>query len=744
MKEFLDLKSCVRRGNVERDLAWLQKGSPVIPLYVANGAVGGCVDEFGLHSRPDFDTNYGRTHLAHVDHYSKRHDNGGHVLRAFCNVQAMDGHGRTPGLGLLEEYHQELDLWTAACTTEWKERSRYQTRAYASFDQPQLWVWELEQDLAEKDDALTVNWEFDVRANENNARTDNKRLDALDITIEQVEDGLWRIVSKTDTVSTELFLLVEGGKAERDGSCLKVQSGGTHVTMRALFIDRHLPEVILQEPGTFLRRGDHFERHTGAVRDLWENCGMLDLPEGTPESAWWPRWTYYLRSSLSPNPSHIQVATGLNANIWAHGFPQDQWYVMTALPRLGLHDLTRAQLPYYNDDLDAYRRYTKRMCKRPGVFFPWEAPFEDLDHFELDGPTNDNAYQFHNAAYVVAMVWESFLVHRDLDFLREHADLIEGVAEFLDSNCEEGPSGYIFRNDEIPLRSQDEATASGAETVQPLCAVWGSMYVFKAYQEMCRLLEHDESDLQKRTADILATGFDFSALVREDGTMRTSATDPRPHGCQKHPPQLNPLTYVPQADWMDYEPVVQSWRNRHELCLHTREPRTLGWTFGQFAFASARMRDGAELQKDLALVAPARAVDSDWIQYYESSHRLGWVNKKAYYFTVMGLYVMALLDTMVQDYRGVVEFFPALLPRWEGNPAAFRNLHLRGGLTASGRMDGDRIQCELTATQDVESHLIIHSDGRFVLEGETNRNFSGGETVAFRLKAGEKIKITST
>jgi hypothetical protein len=94
-----DIAACVRRGNVHRNLHWLRKGIGFVPSYVANGAVGGCLDEFGLHARANHDMDYGRTHVTHVDHYSRRHGNGGHVLRSFGHLLATDGLGREPGLG---------------------------------------------------------------------------------------------------------------------------------------------------------------------------------------------------------------------------------------------------------------------------------------------------------------------------------------------------------------------------------------------------------------------------------------------------------------------------------------------------------------------------------------------------------------------------------------------------------------------------------------------------------------------
>ncbi len=741
-----DLPAAVRRGNVTRDLQWLQKGLAFVPCYVANGAMGGCVDEFGLHSKGNFDIDQGRTHLAHVDHFSRRDDNGGHVLRALGHLTARGLRDEPPGLGLLSEWRQELDLWTATCTTGWTERSSFATAVYASWATPQLWSWRLDQQLVDPADALTLRLDFDVREQENHdRRSEAKLMHELSVEIEPAGKETWRIVSTTDCRRTELLLRVEDAQVAVEEAAMVLRPGPSGARLLALVIDEHLPDDLREDPTGFLARDDHDARHRQAVEEHWRRSGVLELPDVGPEARWWPRYAYYLRSSLSPTPSHIQVATGLNANIWGHGFPQDQWYVMLSLPRLGLHELTETQLHYYNDDLPAYERYTRRMIHREGVFFPWEAPFEDLDHFELDGPTNANAYQLHNAGYVVAMVWESWLVSRDEDFLRRHADLIEGVARFFAANTVRGEEGFVLRNDDIPLRSQDECTAHGAETVQPLCGVWSATYTFRACLETARIVDGRDEDLLARVREILDVGYEFSDLLRDDGTLRTSATDPRPHGLQKHPPQLNPLTYVPMGDWMDAEPVVRSWQHRYVLCRHTRQPTSLGWTFGQFALASARRQDGEALQEDLSLVAPARFADAEWMQFYESSCRHGWSHKKSYYFTVMGLYVMAMADALIQDYRGRVDILPAPLPRWGSQDLAFANLHLRDGLVAAGRREGGRLTVTLRATRDVETALRVHEAGAYELRIDGRvETFASGAEQPLDLKAGQEASIVQT
>ncbi len=743
-----NLSETVRRGNLRRDLDWLQKGLAFIPTYVANGSIGGLVDEFGLHSRCNYDTNNGRTHLAHVEHFSHRHDNGGHLLRALFNLKATGFRDEPPGLGLADRWEQELDLWTATCTTRWAERgSAFETRVYASWAMPHLWVWELDQDLANADDGLNLCLEFDVREAENNARKQlNKLMHDLEVVIEAAGDGLWKVVSKTDCRSSTLLFRVEDGEASVDGSRLRIRAG-KNLSLRLLYLDKNLPAAIADDPAAFLAREDHHTTHCDAALRHWEGTGMLRLPDGTPEASWWPLYAYYLPAVLPSEPSHILVADGLTANNWGHGFPQDQWYVMLPVARLGLKALNEAQLPYYTQDLDAYRRYTRRMAKRDGLLYPWEAPFENLDNFEKDGPTNHNAYQFHNSAYVFAMAWESYRIHRDRSFLENNFAMLEGVVEFYINNIELSGDGgkAIFRNDEIPLRCQDEAIVHGAETVQPICSVYASLYTLPRYLEAAETLGRGDSTLLKKAMMILDRGFDLDPLIREDGTLRTNATDPREHGEQKHPIQFNPLTYLPMKDWMDWEPVHETWKMRHLLCQKTREPTSLGWTFGQLAFSSARMRDGTAVEFDLGLVQRARYADPMWIQFYECSHRWGWTERIAFYFVTMQIYTKTILECLVQDCREAIEFFPALLPRWQGKPLAFRKLHLRDGLVADGAMDADgSVTLELAATRDIETPLRVLAPGAFTLDTPSVRTrFASGEAVTLSLSADQTAVVRS-
>ena len=742
---FSNLTAAVRRGNLRRDHHWLQQGLAFIPTYVANGSFGGLVDEFGLHTRANYTINNGRTHVAHVNHYSQRPDNGGHLLRSLFHMQATGFRGEPPGLGLVARWEQELDLWTACCTTQWAERgSQFATRVWASWAMPHLWVWELDQELADPGETLTLSLEFDVRAAENHKRgKPTMEMHELELTIEPVRDGFWRATSRTDCRESRLLFRIEDGEVSVEGSRLQIRAG-ERCSIRLLYLDAKLDAEIATAPETYLERADLWDKHTGAVQQHWETSGMLVLPEGTPEASWWPLYAYYLPAVLPSQPSHILVADGLTANNWGHGFPQDQWYVMLPVARLGLKAINEAQLPYYNQ-LDAFRRYTKRICKSDGIFYPWAAPFENIDGFETNGPTNPDTYQFHNAAYVFAMVWESYRIHRDEAFLRTYFPLLEGVVEFFAANTEIPEAGSaIFKNDDVPLRCQDEATPDGFLTIQPICAVWACLYTMPKWLEAAQTLGMPDSALTERVRAILKRGYDLDTLIRSDGTLRTSATDPRGHGEQKHPIQLNPLTYLPMAEWMDWQPVHATWQVRHLLCKKTRIPVSLGWTLAQIVFSSARMRDGQAVEHDLDLVQRARYADPMWIQFYECSNRWGWTERIAFYFVTMQIYTATLLECIVQDCRGAIEFFPALLPRWSGEPIAFRKLHLRDGLLASGFIHGETFELELTASLDSEFPLVVSLPGEFILiQGGETRAIAGKKPDTLRMAAGTTVQIHS-
>jgi hypothetical protein len=696
-------------------------------------------------SKPANDYDQGRRHFGYVNHYRRR-SYGGHDQASLLYITGTKQNGEAPGLADLTSYRQVLDLHTATLTTAWADSSRYRIRAFTSFATPQLFEMHFTCRLSRPEDALTVRLHFDtVWADNGNLRGFAE--ETPPVQLDFVQEGLtWRVRSTTNCRTTEMLIAVRNAPLVQEGSDLVLTLPSGQATLRLLIIGDELTGEAREELGAALPKASPqlFRAHKQAAQAFWEQSGNVVLPD-RPWSKVWLRSKYYLAASVPPLPSHIMATTGLNSNVFRHGFPQDMYYVVENLPRLGLFDLARAQMPYWRDNLDAVRRYTRRLADRDGAFYPWIPPFEQWDEFEVEKPANKDSYEFHNSGYVAAMVWHYYLATQDIEYLRAHVCVLEEIARFYVDITELGSTGPARIRHPL-LRSQDEASRYEGAKTNALCSVWSALYTFRAWREACRILDRDGGKLTEEVDAILAAGYDFSSLERPDGTLRTHAEDHRPLGQQKHPVQLNAIAYLPMRDFMDdYPPVRCSWERRYDLTLGARVPESRGWTLGEFALASARMRAPGELRHDLLMVQPARFADPLFIQFYESSCRVGWSHKKAYYFTTSGLYLQALTDAVVQCCRGTIDLFAALLPEWEDREICFNDIRVWGGVDVSGWWRKGEFEVTLSpmvdirlpvrVSRDVKGIVVKHSDGTGFL-------LPGNREMPVQFRAGEQVTLT--
>ena len=728
----------IREGTIRTGLDFFQTGQPFIPCYVANGWLGGCCDEFGFHSRPQFDMDHGRTGLGYQMHYVRRYW-GGHDLVQLAHLQATYADGRAPGLAGLESYHQELDLFTASLETNWScLGSRWSVRTWASWAVPQLYSWCIRQASGRPEDHLHLRLCFDTAAADNNARNDSRlHLQSPVIRITVLNGKTLSVSSTTNCRTTTLLVFGDGLDLHPEETSILVSIRDGSGTLKLLVLDQELAPDIAADPAAWLVSQDHWAGHLAAVARRWSS-GVIVLPPG-PAAQVWLRSRYYAIASLPPYSCHIQDPTGLCANIWGHGFPQDQYYVVEALPRLGLADIARVQMPVWGSALPEVLRYTRRLAGVEGAFYPWIPPFEDWGAFEVKGPTNPDSYEFHNSAYVSAMVMGIYRYTGDRCFLEEYLPLLREIARFYVAitRLPEKGGAYI----EHPLiRSQDEAMATDHHTRHPLCCLWSATYALRSWLEARRQLgDVGEPVLADQAGAILARHYDLDGLRRPEGGLKTCQNDPRPAGQQKHPVQLNPIALLPMPDLMSDPDVHYSWNHRLDLCHNARIPFSAGWTFGLFSLASARMRDGKALAADLALVQPARYADGRWIQFYESSCRNGWQHKKAYYFTTSGLYLQALTDAVIQDCRGYIDLCAALLPEWQGERIEVYGVTSLGGARIDGWYAAGR--CRFTITPKYSGPVTV----RMGLPGiwSINGNTAGdGATVTVEGQAGVALAVT--
>lgn len=718
------LSGKIRRGNFLYRKSFFQTGAPHVPIHVANGAVGGCFDEFGLQGRAQYHMDHGRTHLGYVNHYARNPRNGGHDMASLCVLDGRHADGAQPGLAGLAAYRQEFDLPTAVMETRWRgRRGEFQVEAFASFARQGLFFWRLVQRPAGEMDRLEAVLDFATGGIDGHAGGGQRNPALAERTVSGVRigSGAWHVTSATNCRATEVLCVVTGGGAEFSGGALQVRPGRSGCRILLLVLEREegRVEALLEE----LLQADHRAAHEKAARDFWAGGGLVDIPDPIAARVWL-RSRYFLKATLPAFPTHVPEPTGLNANIWGHGFAQDMFYVAQNLPRLGLDGLADAQFPIWLDMLPGVLRYTKRLTGCEGAFFPWAPPFEEMDGFEAGGATNPDSHEFHNSAYVAAMVWNAWLVGGDTDFLRRHLAILREVARFYCALSVEGPCGRM-RIAHPMVRSQDEHMAPGAFCESPLCAMVSARAAIGYYLEACGEIGQDDAELEERCRWIQEKGFDFEALQRPDGSLKTSINDTRPPGMQKHPVQLNAIALLPQVDVVEGVPGIEkAWRERMRLTALAEEPRSYGWTFALFALASARMGDGRALQEDLDLVQPARFADGLWFQFYESSCRHGWQHKKPYYFPASGLYLQALTDAVAQDWRGRIDFFRALPPAWLKGRTAFHGLRMRGGLTASGWYEEGRFEVTCRATRDFSGLIgVPEACGEFevCLKGGTTR-----------------------
>jgi hypothetical protein len=211
--------------------------------------------------------------------------------------------------------------------------------------------------------------------------------------------------------------------------------------------------------------------------------------------------------------------------------------------------------------------------------------------------------------------------------------------------------------------------------------------------EASEALDSQDNEMLNDAQDIARQVMTRQTLLRVEGWFSTYEGDLRPIGQQKHPVQLNPIAYLPMPEMtLPGSPCAIAWQNRFELTLDAKRPNTCGWTLGEFALASVRMRAPEEFEKDLLAIQPCRSADPRWIQFYESSFQEGWHLSKAYYFPMSGLYLQAFTDCLVQDWRGFIDVFACLLPCWRDRGISFSGLRARGDVILSGSWNAGMVQ----------------------------------------------------
>lgn len=728
------MANAVRRANVVYDLDSFQSGWPHVPPFISSGILGGCFDFYGFMDRPNTGTPEGRTVLGYTDHYF-RAEHGRHIQLTLAAIQAHCADGTPLNLVDCTALRQELDLLTGTLTTSFDLYGPATVAAFASQAAPNLLAMQVERRAREPGKELVVRIECDPLPFHNlDCRW---QAGPVDVRFELDGDRV-RVRSRTNAVETTWTVACEGGTLSTEGTAIVFRPAGAGKLK--VFVQREgCPgEELLERPFGALH-----EEHAAEWRRFWEEC-WADFPEERAQKVW-TRTNYYLASNFPTTPARPMCPTGVLSNIWGFYFPQDVYYVAENVPRLGHLTRARNALQYWLDHLPDVQEYCERIMGVKSAYYPWTPPYRDWADYERDGVTAADSYELHNSAYVVAMIWHYYLLTMDRGFLSEFLPVLEEVFRFYRNISSKNDTGaYDIYHEHA--RGQDEHSSTAGRLKNLLCAGYSAEYCARVLAEAAEIAGEADAALVAEARDVAACGYDRSRLLRPEGFYTTYEGDDRPPGSQKHPPQLNPIAFLPMPDMAESgSPVVAAWRRRYDITDRARRPHTCGWTYGEFFLSSVRMHAPEEAEKDLRAVQPCRAADPRWIQFYESSFIEGWHLRKAYYFTMSGLYLQGFTDTLMQDWRGRLELFPCLLPGWEGKEFSFAGFRARGGLRVSGQWQAGEFRVTIKPAGAASVKLSVSRPGVEVrASGQATGpgRFAGGEVVEFDFNGDAPIVLT--
>ncbi len=725
----------IRRANVVYDSAAFQTGSPHVPPYISNGILGGCFDHMGFQSRPNKGTPEGRTAVGYIDQYYMGRNTTRQIQVPLAIIQAEFADGSTI-LNMMEaeDYRQELDIYTGVLTTGYELHGRTKIITFAHQTIPNLLVMKIDRqpDSPGKELVVKINCQTAPSTNAN-IKWEGGPLQ-VDI---KAEGNRADVVSSTNLSDTRWTVLSEN-EVTTDGGEIRIRLKKPENNIRILVHRDDCPgeEVLSRDFEELLAL------HTGRWAEEWEKC-WVSFPTERAHNIW-ARSNYYNISNFPLIPEKALIPTGMNFNIWGFTFPQDVYYVVENLTRTNHFERYEKSMQYWLDILPEVKEYSLRIMDVPGGYYPWTPPFTDWHKFEKDEVVSTDSYELHNPAYVAAMVWHYYIRTGDRDFLMEYFPIMEEVWRFYTNIVHKNDKGTY---DVYHHKSRGQDEASREERYRNLlCASYSTEYTARNYLKAIEIVGDYEEELARKAREVLGSGLERESLMKPEGYYMSHEGDNRPPNRQKHPVQINPITFLPMGDLAtEGSPVEKAWENRHHLTTRALKPVTHGWTYGAFTLASSRMRSPGAFEKDLSAVQYYAGADPRWIQFYEFTFWERTSLHLSYYFPTQGLYQQAFTDALVQDWRGYIDLFAAVLPQWEEQTIAFKGLTAAGGVTLEGEWDnggfqviiypGNKEEIEVRVSRDIEG---ISATGQ--KEGPVD--FDGNQKVSFVFDGKEPIVLT--
>ncbi len=627
-----------KHGDILRTF-WPRDPGRALPLYLGTGRLGGCFNAWGLHDpEPDsINPRIGRTALCHRDIFSHGAYGQDHQI-PFARL----GWSREPAAP--HTYRQSQTLGNGSLHTL-ARGSNYTWECILRTAPADPWRDVLEWDIAWTGSLPPIEF----------TPTTAFGTDYGDNFIGRIVHGFLEPLSwhadlhiGTADASLHLVLTATAGRAKFAGTA-------THPIIQFLSRSGRFrlrlvagPLARQAELSALATGSDDFARAAASAwRVRWLTAPRLAIPDAGPR-ALADRSLAYLLSTFEPGPACPAPPAGFSANQWGFHFPQDISFIHPALLQCGQADLARGIVEFYASRLAQMKEFTRRIWNVPGTFWAWEFPLGTHHDLLREGSPNSFQFELHNAAYPARMAWETARSMKNVSWLRDVAwPIIEGSAQFFSSLLRR-ERDHTWGLRVTPSMGQDEYGGENAPNY--VCALQAAAYCLRIALKAASAGRLRPTDAA-RWRTILKDGLALPRLIDPThGVYASCGSMPFKPDHQKHPVQLGPVIFLPNAAPLDSasrEALAQrdilARSHRDGFGHHSvRGSYYDGWTLSALWLADACAGEPDVLSARLREALVAQYIDADWIQIYESS---GFWHP--YYLTSHGLFLQA----MARAYR---------------------------------------------------------------------------------------------
>lgn len=655
-----DVKKVIQSGDINRSVF---HDSTAVHLYQGNGRFGCSYGAFGLHVNPENlvrDSKYGRTQYMCLDHFVRAKYGSDYLLplaRIYWEKDPVQ----------ISEYNQTQSFYDGTMTTSFHSKDgkiRVET-----------WFDPVEKELAGITITLKGKASNVILAPCSDVKVHYDQQLRQVVQIKQVSDQ-WQVELECLGKRSSMFLKTSAKVAVINGTL----SLTLHQGKNTILLSANKP-VKVSARESLMRNIDWWKAK-------WENIGCLSIPDKDAQKMWVRSMAGFL-STYVDEKNCLPPPCGLTGNGWPFNFPQDMSYISPVLLATGNLNIVKSWVETWAEGLPGMLKYTERLLKVKGILCPWVFPYGDFQGYQTPEPPNIFYYEIHNSGYLSRMADDVATFVNDNAWTKKYADpIIKETAEFFKSVSKKESDGlwHIFIT---PSVGQDEL--GGRNQKDYLCALYSAEYCFQ------NAIRHN-LDMDGSYARILKDGLAFPTLLSKRGYYFSCAgSGEKDFGNQKHPIQLNALTYLP-VDLKIEKSSLSVYNLRYDITADAKQPFFHGWSLGTFLLAGSRIGDVSGWQNDWDNLRKSDNVDPEWIQVYESSGTYNY----SFYTTTNGLIVQSLINNLVSDWYGKLEI--AKCNPWKGT-VMFKDIYSKLGVRLSGMVENDKIILTMVAWKDCTFNL---------------------------------------